>query len=121
MSDDVTTAEDFKLYHEAAHFEALTRKETALAKKVEIELKAKRREAKHDAALNTRNWTMNFEQSVRSTKDHRDLLDKWHRLDNKAPWTILVNSPGGSVFDGMALFDHIATYSVRGGCVAPSR
>lgn len=43
----------------------------------------------------------------------------WHRLDeleNKyRPMSIIIDSPGGSVIDGMHLFDQIVCYSERGG------
>jgi ATP-dependent protease ClpP protease subunit len=43
----------------------------------------------------------------------------WHRLDDAEkkyrPMHIIVDSPGGSVIDGMHLFDQMVTYSERGG------
>lgn len=37
----------------------------------------------------------------------------WHRADEHCPMNIIVNSPGGSLIDGMHLFDQIAAYSKR--------
>lgn len=41
-------------------------------------------------------------------------MNAWHRLHPKSSWTITLNSPGGSVIDGMHLFDQITSYSKRG-------
>lgn len=37
----------------------------------------------------------------------------WHRQDPECPMTIKIDSPGGSVIDGMHLFDEITAYSKR--------
>lgn len=37
----------------------------------------------------------------------------WHRQDPKCAMTVKINSPGGSVFDGMHLFDEISAMSLR--------
>jgi ATP-dependent protease ClpP protease subunit len=42
-------------------------------------------------------------------------LRRWHRTDPTMPIEIIIKSPGGSVVDGMALFDEIVTLSERGG------
>lgn len=39
----------------------------------------------------------------------------WHRQYPECPMDITINSPGGSVTDGMHLFDQIVSYSKRGG------
>lgn len=43
-----------------------------------------------------------------------DVLEHWERRDPGAPITIRVNSPGGSVLDGFALFDTILRLRRRG-------
>ena len=40
-------------------------------------------------------------------------MDVWHRLDKNCDMSIVMDSPGGSVIDGMHLFDQIITYSKR--------
>ena len=42
-------------------------------------------------------------------------LNKWHRLDPECDIEIIFNSPGGSMIDGMALFDQLVSFSLRGG------
>lgn len=42
-------------------------------------------------------------------------LNTWHRLYPNSDWEITINSPGGSVTEGMHLFDQITSYSRRGG------
>lgn len=37
----------------------------------------------------------------------------WHRQDSACPIKIVIDSPGGSVIDGMHLFDEISAYSLR--------
>ncbi|WP_205868989.1 ATP-dependent Clp protease proteolytic subunit [Mycobacterium colombiense] len=37
----------------------------------------------------------------------------WHRNEPNCPMTIVMDSPGGSVIDGMHLFDQITAYSTR--------
>lgn len=37
----------------------------------------------------------------------------WHRQDHNCDMTIKIDSPGGSVIDGMHLFDEISAYSLR--------
>ena len=40
-------------------------------------------------------------------------LAVWHRMDPNCDMTVKINSPGGSVFDGMHLFDDVSAYSKR--------
>lgn len=42
-------------------------------------------------------------------------MNAWHRQHPDSAWEITINSPGGSVIDGMHLFDQLVTYSKRGG------
>lgn len=42
-------------------------------------------------------------------------INAWHRLHPNSDWDIVINSPGGSVIDGMHLFDQLTAYSKRGG------
>ncbi|HWU22796.1 MAG TPA: ATP-dependent Clp protease proteolytic subunit [Nocardioides sp.] len=75
--------------------------------------------ARHDAALrrSADSWhkVFHFEARVQSTLAFREELAKEDRIDPDADWTVVINSPGGSVIDGMALFDDLVAYSRRGG------
>lgn len=42
-------------------------------------------------------------------------MNAWHRIHPGSEWNITINSPGGSLIDGMHLFDQITAYSLHGG------
>jgi ATP-dependent Clp endopeptidase proteolytic subunit ClpP len=122
MSDEPTgdmilieTAEDAMNMAKAEMYAAQAREADAKARSAELTVAKMEHEAEKQAASNAENWVLHFEHSVRDTQPVREKLDTWHRLDPEAPWTIVMNSPGGSVIDGMALFDHLAAHSLRGG------
>lgn len=110
-----TTAEDLKHLAEAELFQAQAREAEAKARVAELSAEKQEREARNVAAQNDRNHVYHFETAVRDTQKVRETLDQWHRLDPTADWTLVMNSPGGSVFGGMALFDHLVAHSKRGG------
>lgn len=89
--------------------EASTLQEELLA---EAQVMANRHEAWNQKIREsdwTRDRTLNFVGSVArdSVLAAIDKLHMFHRLDPEGPITITFNSPGGSVIDGMALFDYI--------------
>jgi ATP-dependent Clp protease protease subunit len=49
-----------------------------------------------------------------SVKDCIEALTKWHRIDPGCDITIVFTSPGGSVFSGYALYDHILELRAQG-------
>lgn len=83
---------------------------------IEIERRAKelevadlaRDDANISAAANT-NRVYNFIGSVngQSVKDCMLTLGRWTRRDPGQPITLIFNSPGGSVIDGLALYDDL--------------
>jgi ATP-dependent protease ClpP protease subunit len=97
----------------------LMRQQAAEAKAKARVARVSARKAEHEErarlADSERNHVTHFETAVRDTEYLRAKLDTWHRLDETADWTIIMNSPGGSVIDGMALFDHLVAHSIRGG------
>ena len=62
-----------------------------------------------------------FHHMFEGTVDERTVfpllntMSAWDRQYPECPMNITINSPGGSVIDGMHLFDQITAYSVRGG------
>lgn len=110
------TVEELRWYNaEAALFEAQAREAEAKARAAELNTAKLERDALSSAAQNDRNHVYHFETAVRDTQKVRETLDQWHRLDRDADWTLVMNSPGGSVIDGMALFDHLVSHSKRAG------
>lgn len=53
--------------------------------------------------------------AVKSVYSCLNTLAAWHRVNPKCDMNITINSPGGSVIDGMHLFDQLVAYSKRGG------
>lgn len=41
-------------------------------------------------------------------------LSVWHRVDPQAPWTIYLNSVGGSIYAGNSMIDELIAHSIRG-------
>jgi ATP-dependent protease ClpP protease subunit len=54
------------------------------------------------------------EVTEESIKKAIDALDTMSRARPKQPITIVLNSPGGLVYDGLALYDHLRALSARG-------
>src|SRR5262245_32823998 len=57
--------------------------------------------------FNHRQYSFAAEVAKLSVKQAIDALTVWYREDPKEPVTIIFDSPGGSVFAGLALFDTI--------------
>ena len=43
------------------------------------------------------------------------MMSVWHRHDPSLPWTIHLNSVGGSIYEGNSIIDELISHSVRGG------
>lgn len=111
-----TSAEErAKFAAEAAKLQAEARTAVAEAETAELELMDAKLESAKRWADDEHNHVFHFETAVHSTQSFRGKLAASDRLDPDADWTIIMNSPGGSVIDGMALFDDLVTYSKRGG------
>jgi ATP-dependent Clp endopeptidase proteolytic subunit ClpP len=82
----------------------------------EIDLRQKQRIEKELLALDAYNCTYRFSSEVSdsSTKTAIDKLTYWHRTDPECDIEIVFNSPGGSVFAGMDLFDFICELRRQG-------
>lgn len=137
MSNDVIlTAEDQKHLAEAEMFraqarhyaedaqlkQAYTRKALADAASAEYHAETARIAADSSKRQEKVNLTGNhhhrefwFNDGVdeSSVGDCVAQLAVWHRMDPECDMTVKINSPGGSVFDGMHLFDDVSAYSKR--------
>lgn len=59
-------------------------------------------------------YTMYTDVNSNSVRDAIKDMSMWSRRDPGKDITIVLNSPGGSVFDGLALYDFIRDLSARG-------
>lgn len=98
-----------KLNAEAAKAEAEANRANNEARSLDIEALGDEYEYSLRKASNKHNNVYHFSGEVNSssTKSAIITLSKWHRMDPNADIEIIFNSPGGSVFDGFALYDHI--------------
>lgn len=101
---------------EARKFEAEADKAQAEAKQAiialkdaQIDLRQKRRIETELLALDSYNYVYRFNSEVSDStvKSCIDKLTYWHRTNPDCDIEIVFNSPGGSVFAGMDLFDYI--------------
>lgn len=114
---------------QAAHFkaeaklkEANTRRATADARSAEyhaetsrISAEGARRQEKINLTGNHHHKEFWFNDGVDETSvgECAAQLAVWDRLDPTCNMTVKINSPGGSVFDGLHLFDDVSAYSLR--------
>lgn len=120
---DPLSAEDTKHLAEAESARAEARLHLARASKAEIEaeyagLTMEMSRHTHEQWLNSdemkRVYRFNSGVSDASVKRCMTQLTEWHRADDGAPIEVIFNSPGGSIFDGMALFDFITDLRAAG-------
>lgn len=99
-----------KLKAEAAHLDALQRKEVALAEAAELDLQAKRRAQRFAEAKDAEHRVYQFTSQVGDTSVEACMatLAAWTRLGHE-PITLCLNSPGGSVLHGLRLYDFLRT------------
>lgn len=109
-------SEDLKFQAEAEQARAEARYHNARATEAEYAAEAKslnmeQTRFNHSVwkSSDALNRTYRFSSSVgpKSVSECQDSLLYWHRQDKSAPVEIIFNSPGGSIFDGMALYDFI--------------
>jgi ATP-dependent protease ClpP protease subunit len=74
------------------------------------------RTERKDAARDDRHHVYQFDGAVTAAtvKPCIGKLSEWSRLDPCCPITVIFNSPGGSVIDGMAMWDHLAALKTAG-------
>lgn len=66
------------------------------------------------SADSARIYPLNGEISTGSVKYAVDRITEWYRHDPTAPIDLVINSGGGSIFAGMALFDYIRMIREQG-------
>lgn len=81
-----------------------------------IDFHAKQRSEKDELAKNRHHKVYIFDEVVRegSVSTCMEQLTKWARTDPGCAMEIVFNSPGGSIIDGMALFDFIRMLRAQG-------
>lgn len=108
---------------EAKDFEANAMKNLAEAESFRLEnirtqlsLEEEQREAKEKLAANKYHYKYPFTSAVdsESTQKCMDQLETWSRMHPLCEMEIVFSSPGGSVIDGMAMFDFISGIRARG-------
>lgn len=109
MTEDALKAEKLR---------AEIRKLTAEAEKEEATVRSYLRDEQIATAKDWWECVYQFCGAVTSTSTQAciETLSKWQRIhaDDDRPFTIVLNSPGGSVIDGLALWDHIADLKAQG-------
>ncbi len=105
-----------KLLGEAAKAEAEAEIAVAQAEASRIQMRDLQRKELEILADNKYHHVLFFNEQVASGSVAQciDQLDTWDRLDPKCDIEIVFNSPGGSVTQGMALFDHIQRLKRKG-------
>ena len=100
-------AETRKLQAEASIAEATARKVTAEAKDAEIKSYETQLELAKRQSSDDRNFLYRFSKDVShaSVTSCISTLTQWHREDPKCAMEVVFSSPGGSIVDGMELFD----------------
>ena len=109
-------AEASKHQAEARKFSAEAAKAEADAQKAKIDLEREEFKREKELAGDEFHHVYRFTTSVNdsSAKSCMSQLATWHRLDPKCDIEIVFTSPGGSIIDGMALFDFICDLRDKG-------
>lgn len=109
-------AEEVKSRAEAESAKATARKTLAEAELAELTLERERRKEKSELAKDQHHHVYLFDESVgaSSVKKCITTLSEWDRLDPTCDIEIVFDSPGGSVIDGMHLWDFLSMIKSRG-------
>lgn len=116
VADEVGRALTRKYHAEAASFEKDVELEERRLRSLELSLKRDemdmfKREVDFKAYMASDHFhhVYYFGESVdsKSVEKCMSTLDLWDRTEPGCEITIVFNSPGGTIFDGLAMFDHI--------------
>lgn len=119
-----TETEDAEL-KDAERREALARADKAEVdlQSALLSLEVEVNEARDDEASDLAHRTYVFRWEIDAEEEHiaacRSTLRRWQRLDDEAeepnrPYTLVIKSPGGDVFDGLFLFDELRSIAASG-------
>ena len=111
-----------RLALEARKLEAEARSAEAGAIEAEIKMTAARRTELENLTADKYHHLYYFTDSVSgsSVKNCLERLSLWNRLDPACPIEIVFSSPGGSVIDGLVLYDYILALRHQGHHVTTS-
>jgi ATP-dependent protease ClpP protease subunit len=111
-------AEIAKLHAETAIATEKARSEKAIADRHELETERAQKMRREEDAANVEHHTVVLDEDVTEKSIHPIIaqLDAWDRMDgdNPQPITLWINSGGGNVFDGLALYDALRRMSGLG-------
>lgn len=117
--DTLTGDEDFTVAVEVAKVLALGDKYQAEAEYAKWQ--AKREELAYREELLAHEWQLDgvysFHEEVTQESADRLLqsMSIWHQHNSERPWTIQLNSVGGSIYAGNSIIDELIAHSLRGG------
>jgi ATP-dependent Clp endopeptidase proteolytic subunit ClpP len=113
---ELARAEAAKAAAERRKLEAEAEKAEAEATDAKLKLELTRYSHSVTLASDERHRVYHFDSAVgpASVKSCMATLTTWHRIDPGCEITLVLNSPGGEIFSGMALFDHIAALRREG-------
>jgi ATP-dependent Clp endopeptidase proteolytic subunit ClpP len=102
-------AEALKLEHEAEEARIEAKEADYALQKVEINHARELEKRERELAENSYHHIYTFEGAVNDMSVNKCIneLNYWHRSDPGCPIEVIFFSPGGSVIDGMALFDYL--------------
>lgn len=101
---------------EAEHARTMALGAAITAERENLNLHSERRKEERYLAGDYENRVYHFTQEVddKSVAQAIRTLSEWSRLDPGCDIRIIINSPGGSVADGMYLYDHVRALSKSG-------
>lgn len=107
MANSKERLEEERLSLEVERLKGDLLKQAAEQRKLELELERSEREFRNFSASSdqSRIYTFVGEVDDKSASEAMKTLEAWGRRDPGEPITVVFNSPGGTVTDGLALFD----------------
>lgn len=113
---------ELKSMQEIRQLEAVARKAESEATTADIQLLEKQRSYAESLTADKYHHIYYFTDAVggSSVKNCIDRLALWDRLESACPFEIVFSSPGGSVIDGLVLYDYLLALRAKGHMVTTS-